>query len=86
MRPQRLGLRDSPGPIKSMALTIPIQIRVTVIGRLSQRLQRFVRKGIEEGWLSISKSRVSKNGIECLVTIGREVIEDGMPDEQSMDG
>jgi len=41
---------------------------------------------MKEGRPSVSESEVSENVTESSVSLGREVIEDGMPDEQSMDG
>ena len=39
----------------------------------------------EEGLLSLSESEVGENVTESSVSLGREVTEDGMPDEQGMD-
>lgn len=44
------------------------------------------RRGVKEGSSSLSDPRAGENITESLVTQGREVIEDGMPGEQSTDG
>ena len=43
------------------------------------------RRGMEEGWPTVSESGVSENTTESSVTLGREVIEDGMLDKQNID-
>ena len=55
-------------------------------GRVRDGENMVHRRVMEEGWHSVSESGVSEDATESSVTLGREVMEDGMADEQGIDG
>ncbi|PUU83079.1 hypothetical protein B9Z19DRAFT_1073372 [Tuber borchii] len=88
---QRLGFQNSPMLIRYMTLGSEEPLRheanIAIQGGFVRDGENMVhRRGMEEGWPSVSESGVSENTAESSVTLGREVIEDGMPNEQSIDG
>jgi len=90
-QPQRLKFQNSPMLIRYMTVgpdePLRYEANIAIQGGLVRDGENMVhRRGMEEGWPSVSESGVSEDATESSVTLGREVIEDGMPNEQSIDG
>ncbi|KAG0636698.1 hypothetical protein HOY80DRAFT_1087461 [Tuber brumale] len=88
---QRPGFQYSPMLIRHMTLgseePLRYEANLAIQGGWVRDGESMVhRRGVEEGWLSVSRAGVSESDTASSVTLGREMIEDGIPDEQSMDG
>lgn len=90
-QPQHLGLQDNLILVRYMTLgqDEPLQFEANLAiqgGRVRDGENMVHRRVMEEGWHSVSESGVSEDATESSVTLGREVMEDGMADEQGIDG
>ena len=90
-QPQHLGLQDNLILVRYMTLgqdePLQFEANIAIQGGWVRDGENMVDRRVKEGgWPSISGSGVSGNATESSVTLGREAMEDEMPEEQGIDG